>query len=250
MSLRRSTFRFLLILAALGLSELLTGSVRAQSQQPTRKIELSEPASKETANDLNQLAAKQDGRKRLEEDLLKPRHLFPDSSLDGVFVPPMQAPSKPSAIPSKRMQEQLERRKNWVFMSPDDLTSAPTPEELLGVPEYDQDGLEKKSLSPLERYYKSLEREQQAAKKKSQADRSNKRPGAHDDSAFLDDSKGSSGDVSESELALKRLLQSDPAQAGLASGRGTFSDIFGLGSTERTPDQTSAHKKYMDEYQQ
>ena len=72
------------------------------------------------------------------------------------MVAPPARPAATPAIQSKRVKELLERRKNWVFMSPEDLVGAPTVEEILKAPELGPDGQEKKELPALERYYERL----------------------------------------------------------------------------------------------
>lgn len=69
------------------------------------------------------------------------------------------APYKPpQARPlTQREQEWLERRKDWVFMTPEELMSDSTADEMLGIKDYDKDESDKKSSgTALERYYQHL----------------------------------------------------------------------------------------------
>src|ERR1035441_1606605 len=79
----------------------------------------------------------------------------PKSSLEGVVAPPPRPPAE-SVIQSKRVRELLERRKNWVFMTPEDLLAGPTVDDILKTPQYDANGEEKKELSPMLAYYRRL----------------------------------------------------------------------------------------------
>src|SRR5205085_6669548 len=95
----------------------------------------------------------------LEHDLYKPLQNFsPRSSLDGMDAPTPQ-PSVAHVIQSKKVRELLERRKNWVFTSPDDLTGASKAEDIFNLPEYGADGKENKKTAAVENFYERLERE-------------------------------------------------------------------------------------------
>lgn len=67
------------------------------------------------------------------------------------YKPPQARPLTP------REQEWLERRKDWVFMTPEELISEKGADELLGIKDYDKNGDEKKPAgTALERYYQHL----------------------------------------------------------------------------------------------
>jgi len=249
-----SRLRIVPAVAMMAWSTLLTGSLQAQDKPQGRRIELSEPASNELMTNLSQLAASQDGRKQLEKDLLKPRPLFaPNKSLEGLIAPlPRPMPNGP-AVNSKRVQELLDRRKNWIFMTPEDLAAAPSTEEMLQTPEYGADGQKKKKISPLERYYQNLDRERHpsTAKNRFQDDDllgASKRKDSADEPASQEDSNPPLAGT-ESERALKRLFNPDSVNGAVAPGRNAFSDVFGLGGGESSLEKELAHKKYMNEYQ-
>ena len=69
-----------------------------------------------------------------------------------------QRPQAERVTPSKKAKEMMERKRNWVFMDPDDAAEGPSMEEVFNVHEYDSDGQEKKSHSALERFYEKLDR--------------------------------------------------------------------------------------------
>ncbi len=52
----------------------------------------------------------------------------------------------------KRAQELLDRRKNWAFLTPEELYGIKTPEEMLSLPEFGPDGELKERKSAIERY--------------------------------------------------------------------------------------------------
>jgi len=71
----------------------------------------------------------------------------------------MPQPPKPQLTPHEK--ELLDRRRNWVFMTPEDLTSGEAAEEMLGIKQYDKYGAdkygnEKEPQTALERYYEHL----------------------------------------------------------------------------------------------
>ena len=121
-------------------------------------IEFSDSASSVSTN-LNQLGRKADSLKQLEQDLFKPFKVFsPKSSLDGVSLPPPRVVTSP-AIQNKRVKELIERRKNWIFMSPEDFAPGTTAAEIFKLPEYDESGQEKEKESKLDRFYRNMDRE-------------------------------------------------------------------------------------------
>src|SRR5512147_1595955 len=121
MSFRLCALRVCRATVTLAVTGLLVSSAYAADRQRGRPIEFSAPKSDEVTTNLHQLTSKKDGLKQLEEDLYKPLRSFtPKSSLEGVVAPPARPPSPP-VIQNKRVKELLERRKNWVFMTPKDL---------------------------------------------------------------------------------------------------------------------------------
>jgi len=253
MRLSLSTFRRLLFSGLAVLIGLLAGNLRAQNTAPGRSIELSAPASVEMLTNFNHSAAQQEGRKQLEADLFKQRRLFPDNnSLGGMLAPQLPNPTAMPVIRSKRVQELLERRKNWIFMSPEDLTSAPSAEELLNLPEYSKDGQEKKMLSPLERYYQNLERGSKTATVKSKFQDDDAFGFRDRDASRLDsgqrDAANLSGDGSDNERNLKRSLNPDADRDGQVPARSSFSDIFGLANVKPLAGHDEVHKLRMEQF--
>jgi hypothetical protein len=70
--------------------------------------------------------------------------------------PPVETPSLPdvqvvSPAEALRMQDQLDKRKNWMLLTPAEILGATTPEKILGIQEHDAAG-RPKNLTVLERY--------------------------------------------------------------------------------------------------
>ena len=254
MSFRFSSFQICRGVAALVLSGLLVCSAQAGGKERGRSIEFSEPKSDEVTTNLHQMTNKKDGLRQLEEDLYKPLQAFaPDSSLDGVVATPPRAPSA-SVIQSKRVKELLERRRNWEFMSPEDLTAGPTVEGILKVPQYDANGQPQKEISPMERYYQHL-----AAKRLN-----GKRTGeSKDDELFAPPNKANPRDLltapddadlppalKEKAQELKRFTEQENSDTPFTQApiHGTVSDTFGLAASALSKDQLAEHLKLMNEY--
>jgi hypothetical protein len=254
MSFRFSSLQIWLAAATVLLSGVLAGNAQTGRKERGRPIEFSLPKSGEVTTNLHELTSKKDSLRQLEEDLYKPLESFrPESSLDGVVAPPPRTPSAPP-IPSKRVKELLERRKNWVFMSPEDLVSAPTVEDVLKTPQVGPDGQEKKELPSLERYYDRL------STKRVQPDNP-LQPKSED--LFGMPSKSKSPDervphedliipsgVRERAEALNRLVESDRSEGRFSrvATHGDLSDTFGFGNQPVSKEQTQEHKKLMDDY--
>jgi hypothetical protein len=256
MSFRFSSLQICLAAATLVLSGVLVGNAQTGRKERGRPIEFSLPKSDEVTTNLHELTSKKDSLKQLEEDLYKPLESFsPKSSLDGVLVPPPRTPSAP-AIQSKRVKELLERRKNWVFMSPEDLVSAPSVEDVLKTPQLGPDGQEKKELPTIERYYNRLSNKRvepdnplQFKNKSEDLFGTPSKADSRDERVPQEDSIIPSG-VRESAQALNQLVESDRSDIRFSrvATHGDLSDIFGLGNQPLSKEQTQEHKKLMDDF--
>ena len=254
MSFRLSSPLICLGAAVLAVSGLLVCTARAGGKERGRSIEFSVPKSDEVTTNLHQLTSKKDGLKQLEEDLYQPLQNFgSESSLDGVAAPPPRAPAAP-VIQSKRVKELLERRKNWIFMSPEDMLATPTVEDILKTPRFGSDGQEKKDLPALERYYDRLATKRRGVNKSRQSKDEDVfgtpgKPNSRDNRAQREDANLPSG-VRESAEELTKLFESGNSDSPFAKAatHGELSDIFGLGNITLSKEQMQEHKKLMDDY--
>ena len=252
----------------LGVTLLVLGGIllffRAQAEDKSAKPEQStasgqkdytEKTSNQATKELLKLNNRQDGLKKLEDELNQPlREFSPKSSLDGAFAPPMFPPAPRQVIPSKRLQELLEKQKNWIFMTPDELLAPPSAEDVLNVPKYGPDGQEKKKLTPLERFYESLGNKSE--NNLSSKPLKDEDPlGAHrglgkEEQDEKDDLLP--GAVKNSEKELRKLLGIGTDSSNNGSGSGTsqsLSDFFGLGEHTLTPEEIKAHQDYIKRFQ-
>jgi hypothetical protein len=256
MRARLSSLRIGLALMALALCGLWVCTAQAGGRERGRPIEFSEPKSDEVTTNLNQLTNKKDSLKELEGEFYRAMRSFSgNSSLDAMPAPPVRQPSGP-VIPSKRAKELLERRKNAVFLTPEDLVAAPTAEQLFKLPEYGPDGVEKQTKAPIERYYESLDAKRAAALKANRSkDDDSLSPagmsGGRNASALREDTELPAG-LKEREQELRKLFKSENAEptfAPASTKRSSFSDIFGLGEAAPSREQTLKHKRDMQEFQ-
>jgi hypothetical protein len=254
MSFRFWSLQVWLATATMVLSGLLAGNAQTARKERGRPIEFSLPKSDEVTTNLQQLTSKKDSLKQLEEDLYKPLESFrPESSLDGVVAPPPRTPSAPP-IQSKRVKELLERRKNWVFMRPEDLVSEPTIEDVLKTPQIGPDGQEKKELPAIERYYhrlsnKRVELDNPLESKNEDLFGTPSKSNSRAERVPEEDSMIPSG-VRESAQALNKLVEANSSDGRFprASAHGDFSDTFGFGNQPLSKEQLQEHKKFMDDY--
>lgn len=127
----------------------------ALAQERGRSIEFSAPKSDELSTNLHQLTSKKDSLKQLEEDTYKAIQSFSGmGSLDGVPADPIN-PNR-IVVSTKQIKDAMDRKKNYLWMTPEQLVPSVKVEDLLKLPDYGLDGRDKKSLSPMELYYEKL----------------------------------------------------------------------------------------------
>src|SRR5215468_6762275 len=154
MSSRRSQRSFLAPLSALltvvGCLSLLQAA--PPEEKKTQPSESFGSLNAEITTNLSPLNPSRDGLRRFEDALTKPLQTFSTKgSLDGMIDAPMPTPARP-AIPNRRSKDALDFKKLWVFSSPEDFATGLSDEEIFKMPSYDQNGMEKKKINPLDRY--------------------------------------------------------------------------------------------------
>jgi hypothetical protein len=182
------------------------------------------------------------------EDELKNSSFAPFSYSAASGYAPMPV-LRSAPIPSKRAQEMLERRKNWMLLSPDETVTGPSAEDVFGVTAYGPDGERKKKTSPIEEFLfpgksKDSDKEDQPGSSRSRKDRDrdpDSDPDASED-ANLPES------IRESQRSLRTALGVDPSDVSSASAQSSFSDFFGLAARQQTIEQESMQKARQDEW--
>jgi hypothetical protein len=257
-----------LLLLSIGLGAVPLASLgeNATDAGAGRPIEFSASPSLSATN--RQFDDRSERLKQLERDLTKDAmnpfdNFNPRNSLDGVSVRPFYLPPSAPTIQSKKLKELLDRRKNWVFMTSEEMTAEPSAAEIFNMPEYDENGLEKKEESSLDRFYRSLERNGKAGKDGKGSKAKGERKSHEDDSTRSRDHEDLSDrdqdepaelqPLRESERALKKMFEGQKADDhGLSpfSKPITASDVFGLGTTSPTMERTPSQKARMEEFKQ
>jgi len=254
---------------AMGLAVIVVLSVRSQESQPgqERSIEFSETRSGVVSSNVNQSGVNKITLKSMEQDLKKPFELFStsDDAADCFTAANAWRPP-PSTAKASQMKELLEKRNEWIFLTPEDyFASGLTDEKMFNLPEFGSDGEETKKKKPLERYYERLDREsaksRAATNPAEDSDRlsprqiGEKQEGLKELVLWGQPSSLSSG-LSEMEQTVKRLSHGDSSAFGTtadaASTARGFSDLFGFGKADAgpTPEQTSAVEARMVEFKQ
>jgi hypothetical protein len=239
-------------------SELLVCCALGADSLPAPKAETSRQNSAAVLTNLNELGGRKDRLGRLEEELNRSfKGVSFDSSLNGVRPDQMRPAPRP-VIQNKRIQELLDRRKDWVFMTPEEILTGSTGDDPLKMPEYGPDGRPLKKLSPMEQFYEGLTHHD-AGGVNAAPDGQRDPLGLRNGSAPLDNLTVREEDeklpksVRQSEQKLQKMLGADTGSIGSAPAlaHGSVSDIFGLGGDNNfSPEQVRAHEDYMKRYQE
>jgi len=241
------------------LAGFLSNHAQAQNGNTAHAIEFSGPKRSDVTNDLRQLNHKADSLKRIEEELHKPLHLFSDegeSSLGGTLSPPSAGLLR-SAPQSRSDREREDRRKNWVFMTPDEFVATAVKDNSRGVPgsAQDEDEGQGQPLTLLEKYFlsanPSLGKKTDARNKEASQLRSRLDDNGLDNGTVEKGKFQSSAEFGPSERALKKLFGSnkDPSAAA-ARQESVFSDVFGVADNIPSKEEMAKHKAMMQQFQQ
>jgi hypothetical protein len=200
--------------------------------------------------------------RELEDDLTKAFHNNLSSpGSDTVVLPPPNYMN--GSVPNKKRKELLDRKKDdWIFKTPEDLTTGPSAEELLKLPDYAREGKTSK-MDRFERLFDSLGPKRSKSSNKSETgelERDRKR----DDSNFFGIEKydlSNESDSKEKDAQIKDPVHKeqifpgvfDAKQIDRAAGGSLVAspniDVFGLGAVSTSLEQVESHKAYMKQYQ-
>ncbi len=221
--------------------------------QKGRSIEFSDSAGIAAATNLN-LGSKSEQLKEWEKDVVKPFESFnAKSSLDGVTAPPPMF-TPPASPQSKKYKELLERRKNWVFMTPEDMTAGPTTAEIFNLPDYDENGVEKKEQSALDRFYHQMDKRSKAESRRKEDDGVlglHKKGSSRKEFESEEEDADARG-LRESEQSVRKMFEGskigDNTLSPLLKPQ-TLSDVFGF-KPATVEERTPAQKARMEEFRQ
>lgn len=127
--------------------------------EPVPSIKFTEPTSAVISTNQAKPAEPLPSLLGLDAGVRKPFEVFnTGDSFSGTRTPPPMHGSPPSAAETKRMKEALDRKKNWAFLTPEEIYGVQTPEEMMRLTEFGQDGAAKESKTSLERYLERIEK--------------------------------------------------------------------------------------------
>lgn len=89
----------------------------------------------------------------LEPGVRKPFEVFNASdSFSGTRTPPPARSAPPTAAETKRIKDALDRKKNWAFLTPEEIYGVQSPEEIMKLTEFGRDGAVVEPKTAVERY--------------------------------------------------------------------------------------------------
>jgi len=237
---------------------LLPCRSRCQDKPRSRPSDISENSASEIATNLHQLSTRKDGLRRLEDELSRSVKPFnPDNSLEGVMSPPPLPNTSPVHL-DKRTKDMLERKKNWIFMNPDEVAAGGPTSELFHLNEKEADGSEKKQLSPLEQFYEKITGRSRGVSGSNPAKGQGKKDDPLNPSAGRDprldpasqDDGNQQTSKEDQKRTAKKLFSADGAanvNRKATTANSSF-DIFGLSKAEPVAWEIEAQKSRMDDY--
>lgn len=254
MVVRSNCCRILLALT-LGLGGLVPGFKTILSADPASTTPATAspqpPADKSSQNPPKSAARNPNNAlKQLEKDLFNPlASVRQDPAMERALHPQLPPPAR-QLTPEQK--EAYARKKNWIFMDPNDNGKVPSMEEVLGVQQYGADGQPKKKQGSLEGFLKS------SGKKTSDQSNTSGEKDAfetvkdfnhgrtiHGDSELPRDPNLPEG-LNEKESDFRKNL----ADAPQVNGHGTLNDVFGLGRKARSADEIRQSKERMNDFRE
>ena len=150
------------------------------------------------------------------------------------------------AVPlTEREKELLDLRKNWVFMTPEDMVGQAESDLSGGTMDKDKDGLDKKATTAMERYYQHLYDSDRAGTTN------------HISKPDSDSWSGATNTVVGDAAHSSGGLLGTPSDLGVfqPSHENTFSDVFGSGGNNGQPSPETirsqeAQKEHMESFKQ
>lgn len=196
--------------------------------------------------------SRKDPLKALEEQLTKSfQSLAPNNSLDGVMAPPTAPLPRPTVPNNKRVLEWIEKRKNALQITTEDLALKPGEEELFEPPSFDQKGKASAKKNDLDKFYEDLDRRRTLRKTLGLTDAEIKSLDSQKATGLMvapDESDESSlpGSIGDAAQKLRRLLGTEPEPASAdrtasaPTRRPDYSELFGLGTSPKVDNDFSA----------
>jgi hypothetical protein len=142
---------------------LMAEAQRPPESRPATGIQFTEPKSSTVNTNQSKLTETLPDLRGLDAGVRKPFEVFNASDSFSGTMTPQPRRALPSAAETKRLRESLDRKKNWAFLTPEEIYGVQTPEEMLHMPEYGKDGEAVEPKTSLERYLERMEKSRVAA---------------------------------------------------------------------------------------
>jgi len=239
------------VLLGLGCS-VFAPDLRAQGvQRSTRSAASSETNSLEIFSALKSLDAKDDGLKRLDEELNKSLQPFISRSSEGSPVPSTYQMPRLPVTKNLRSKEDLEKSKGWVWDAEESMSGHSREENSLFSGFSSNSELEKKKSS-WDQYSKEVK-----TQRYNNSDSRSRNEPETESKSDSDDDTAISGGIGVAARGLSRALKGriQPESVGSIfnpppASSSSVADFFGLPVPNApTPAQIQAHKAYIEEYQ-
>ena len=254
------------LLPALALCAMGIRQAQAQGDKQTSDSQIGDASS--SAKEKTPNPAKNDSLRELENQIFRSFKAPPPKG--PLSEPSAESPrSAPNPAQSKRAKE-LQDRKDWIFMEPEQLMAVPTVEDLMKLSPLEKKDQSKEKLSPLESYFDRLYHPDDPTRKKDTygemdpfgalKKKDRKKDKDQESESFYESSENA--DQSESDLPdgvrqtqrhLKRKLSETGQNFGVVSSphKSFLSDIFGLDVKAKelpTPLELEAQKQRMEQF--
>lgn len=236
---------------------LLVQAVRAGEKDPGAQPDTSGPKNSVPPTNSQSFKPSQSGLKQLEQDLFKPfETISPRGSLDGAFVPPMpEARPQNPAVQKKKAKENFERRRDWVFETPDEILATPSTDDLVNGRDNEKNSDDKSDLTPLERFYDRLYNKKKDKKSVTRNpdkrdDLYSKKRSTRSDESDADDDSDLPVNVREAQREMRKLLtpRERKDEPSADQNRRLFSDVFGAGKDMPSREEMEMQRERIDRY--
>jgi hypothetical protein len=231
----------------------LSGATGMAWAQAGRPIQFSEPRSERVNTNLNRLGQGLSGLDRLESDLNKPfQFMTPGDSMKGRFLnAPLPVP--PPVVNSSRVKELIDRKRDYPFMTSEELFQVQDPAERFKAPELTSDGRDRKSLRPMERALLD-EANATSVTIPSPTDRLNRMPGNPYSQMGQTMPGTANGNLGNLDRELKNLLGFESNSGSDNAAKRPAEDFFSYGesslptASRRTPSQIQRIEEFKKLY--
>ena len=251
MRLGLSSFGCGAVLLVLGCSAFPPDVLAQGMQRSTRSASSSETNSLEIFSTLKGLDEKDDGLKRLDDELAKSLQPFINRTTAESPAPASYQMPRMPVTKNLRSKEDLEKSRGWVWDAEESM-SGRSREENSSFSGFSSNSRLEKKKSSWDQYSKEVR-----TQRYNNSDSRSRNESETESKSDSDDDTATSGGIGVAAKSLSRTLKGRIQPESVGSifnpppvSRSSVADFFGLPvPMPPTPAQVEAHKAYMDEYQ-